>query len=829
MLLSLISTSPLHSEIIESPISQNLANMFKDAIFLESDEEDYPDWDNASLSSQDSFEEEQEINKPPDPPQKPRNTQAEMLEFPLDSIQDAPSPASETTENSTIEEPERSYDKPTELLHEFFISLCEKSRGTSPPGFVLPWPYRLVAERELLNKILMMLLGMDTDIFTWSHDSFSVTQLVQVSHLTPVCLTNTLDFFARLGTLLNLIRNTCEELKDDECLTHQYFGHACKEIVNEFNREIGGIQEELAIQAGNTARKSLKKLPQNIISLISLQNRLCPMYDYALIIQSSIKNLSKDPITKTRDILNYLYKLIQNNYSLTDFSAFSIVVRIFLVTVKPFLEELCIWLSQGTVSNLDPGFCIEKSEEKGSMRDTWENTFKISLHKGTSVLPGFLQQIEKEILIIGKNMMLIRKIEDTILDHVLIPPSPLLVGLETYIYEGLLQSTGHFLNQIKPAAENSIESVVWNFNSLKTLHLAPVTEFSEFQIEASVPPASLLLPSHYLIPAYKVVTSQECSRLHPIQTWISFQSVIELTIEKVVAQIYTDTCEHLLMVLRNKLNLSGCFTSLREVLLMENGECMQALLKYINKTSDQKKFFDNSYELRNAFSEGMSAIKNKELIPHFSCEIIGDSRSQKIKSLDNICINFSPPTHLDICFDESILHIYQKLFTRILQIKRALHCAKNLRWRSREMVGSGATQKKFLILQKKLIHFTICYEEYIMQNVLHSCVNVFKVEEAKAKSIDELRSAHQRYLGLVLDRCLLSEKAKPLNNAVTAVFRCCGKFFKLMKMYREREMEENLEIHDLFEGIQQSYDTANRFLMQVLSKSLQNRRNLQCK
>ena len=117
-----------------------------------------------------------------------------------------------------------------------------------------------------------------------------------------------------------------------------------------------------------------------------------------------------------------------------------------------------------------------------------------------------------------------------------------------------------------------------------------------------------------------------------------------------------------------------------------------------------------------------------------------------------------------------------------------------------------------------------------MQNVLHTSANVFMVDEAKVKSIDDLRSAHQKYLNQAMDNCLLSDKALPLNNAVSAVFRCCGQFYKLMKNYDlGKNTGEMMKDMERFEEIQQNFDNANRFLLQVLSKSLQNRRNMQCK
>ena len=826
-LLSLISTSPLHSEIISSPISLDLANLFKDTNFFESDEESYQEWEESSSNSEDTSEkiEKNDI--------KDINNKEQLKISQVSQDHEVQNDKWEEESSSNEEEKGRSFDNPCNLLSQFFESLCEKDRKNSPQGYVLPWPYKRKTEREIIINILMMLLGMNTDIFEWRTSSFIITDKIEVSHMTPSCLNNILLFFTDLGTIMYRINEISESLLDDECFAYQYFGKACKDILSEFRREIINIQEELTIQSGNSSRKAFKKIPQNVLSLISLKNRLCSMHEHGLIIKSITEKLSKDPLIKTRDLLNNLYGLIQNNYSLTDHAAFSIVVRLFITTVQPFVEDMSIWLSQGTVRNLDPGFMIEKTHDKKSMADSWASSFNIRTYEKISTVPKFLKEIEKEILIAGKNMMLIRKIEETILDHVLPPASKLLINLENSIYDNLLKSSGHFLNQIILDSDIIVSSVTWDFNSPQAIKIPQITSFTEFNMKSQSSPSNILVPSHYLIPEYhsEIKDKSNSNILYPIQSWISFQNILDLTISSTIIHIYNDSCEYILKLLREKFKLNDYFTSLREILLMENGECMRVFLNFINKKSDLQETFENSFELSNAFSESIKNMRKKELGSHFSCELIGEAKQiSTIEGLENIKINFNPPTPLDICFDEESIKNYQKMFTRILQIKRAVYCVRGLKWRSKEFLKENEVYRNFLIFQKKLIHFTNCYEEYILQNVLHTSANMFKIEEAKAKSIDDLRGVHKKYLNHAIDRCLLSTKTVPLNNAVSAIFSCCANFYKLTKKISSKEIHfESHEMQNYFEDIQNNFETANRILLQVLSKNSQNRRNMQCK
>ena len=57
---------------------------------------------------------------------------------------------------------------------------------------------------------------------------------------------------------------------------------------------------------------------------------------------------------------------------------------------------------------------------------------------------------------------------------------------------------------------------------------------------------------------------------------------------------------------------------------------------------------------------------------------------------------------------------------------------------------------------------------------------------------------------------------------------CCVKFYELMKRIGSEEYE-GLDSKNLFEDLEQNFETANRILLTVLLKSLQNKRQLNCK
>ncbi len=77
------------------------------------------------------------------------------------------------------------------------------------------------------------------------------------------------------------------------------------------------------------------------------------------------------------------------------------------------------------------------------------------------------------------------------------------------------------------------------------------------------------------------------------------------------------------------------------------------------------------------------------------------------------------------------------------------------------------------VSRKEIMHFVVCFEEYIMQSVLDSCQRDLDKALKKAKSINHVAELHTNHLSKIIERSLLHKKAAPVVEVIRAIFTCC--------------------------------------------------------
>lgn len=368
-----------------------------------------------------------------------------------------------------------------------------------------------------------MLFGVNSPLFVYN-SSYQLTKRIQVLHLTPSCLANFLEFFMDLGSLLKKIDSISENLKTDICMTYQYFADGCIDYLCQTRSELISIKEEFSVQSGNTTRDSIKRIPYNTITLISLKQRLYPFLDLSrlifAIIQKSIISENYSISYKASYMLTYLYILIQENNEISDHQGMSLAVNLFIKSIQPYIKFLCTWISTGSLNSISEEFMIyQKSKKNMGNFDAWNNAFDINLQeidgRITRCVPDFLKEIYNEILTAGKNMMIIKQIEEFLLDKMIQPQYH--ENLEDKVTRNLYERTAHCLSNIPNEERCNVSTVSWQPKSSYFYELNQDSPTPLFKLYQSQPPAHMFSPIKCNLPAHEItVSSQEIYPLKPV-------------------------------------------------------------------------------------------------------------------------------------------------------------------------------------------------------------------------------------------------------------------------------------------------------------------------
>lgn len=342
-----------------------------------------------------------------------------------------------------------------------------------------------------------------------------------------------------------------------------------------------------------------------------------------------------------------------------------------------------------------------------------------------------------------------------------------------------------------------------------------------FQWGVEAPPP-LLTPIKYEFAwdslAISKVKAKESAEL---KGWVDFEDVMNRNLNNILHEVYIVNSRRLLKLFHDHLALSDHFDALRCVFFQSNGHALNPFLLNFFKKLDRFETIDNAYEATAMLNTCLKGFSWSHLAENFSFNLEGDPYPvDSINALNHLKLNFVPKSPLDIIFDRLTLTKYQKVFTRLLHVKRAAYCARKIRWRER---GSAEPiHHKLSLFQKELEHFCYCFEEYMMLHVLDVQASKFADAVREVDNIDSLRLLHSIFLNKVIEKCLLDQKFSTINQAVSNVLEVCIEFKRLVDdLSKVTSVQLMLRLQEL----RDKYSTSNRFLLQVLKTFSQRKRS----
>ena len=130
---------------------------------------------------------------------------------------------------------------------------------------------------------------------------------------------------------------------------------------------------------------------------------------------------------------------------------------------------------------------------------------------------------------------------------------------------------------------------------------------------------------------------------------------------------------------------------------------------------------------------------------------------------------------------------YQRILTILMQVQWAKYLLEGQRFTSSSPILSRSYDgAPAFLLRHRLLWFTNLIFTYLSDVVLSPSTSQLRSEITKATDIDEMVAAHEIYLVRLEDRCLLSQKLKPVYQAVMAMFDVAIGFAELHSILRSQ-------------------------------------------
>ncbi|XP_033117114.1 gamma-tubulin complex component 5-like, partial [Anneissia japonica] len=244
--------------------------------------------------------------------------------------------------------------------------------------------------------------------------------MVKYFSLLQLSLQNFLHLFAKYGSMVLQMQIFTEKVTKAEITmgddrpsqTYQAYAWSMSEVLQKLQADLTRIEREIISQ-------------DTTITLAQLEQRLHPMFleldSLFSVFSLGILNCSSGSPQAQRSchLLEVLYDslLKKDTIGLEGQRIKNIMLSVWLKSIKPYLNIIDTWISQGTLPTHSQEFLIRRNEEVEIDSETfWSEGYILqtrcqngvdvasSSHSG---VPTFLEPIVEQVLLAGKSMQLI--------------------------------------------------------------------------------------------------------------------------------------------------------------------------------------------------------------------------------------------------------------------------------------------------------------------------------------------------------------------------------------------------------------------------------------
>ena len=269
---------------------------------------------------------------------------------------------------------------------------------------------------------------------------------------------------------------------------------------------------------------------------------------------------------------------------------------------------------------------------------------------------------------------------------------------------------------------------------------------------------------------------------------------------------------HLMDVIHGRYRFRDHCMAIKRYLLLGQGDFVQYLMDMVGPELSEPANTISSFQLsgllESAIRGSNAQYDDRDILDRLKVKMM-DHRDGD-QGWDVFSLEYDASVPLDTVFTASVMKRYLRIFNFLLKLRRVEHALIAV-WKTmkpnrilqhlKANLEFPGMLRKCQVLRNEMNHFVTNLQYYIMFEVLEVSWAYFSEEMDEAKDLDDLLSAHEKYLGAILEKSLLGEKSKEINGTLFALLDIILKFRSCADRW--------------FEGI---YDSQPRFLSLSLSK-----------
>ncbi|KAK5631220.1 hypothetical protein RRF57_006934 [Xylaria bambusicola] len=161
------------------------------------------------------------------------------------------------------------------------------------------------------------------------------------------------------------------------------------------------------------------------------------------------------------------------------------------------------------------------------------------------------------------------------------------------------------------------------------------------------------------------------------------------------------------------------------------------------------------------------------------------------EGLPSIYITYRIPWLSRIVLTDESLEQYQRVFTLLLQLRRASHVLTRHRILSDGIVSITIEQELYYGLRSKLLWFCNTLQSYLSTLVIGPLVVKLSGEMKKAEDIDQMLTLHSTFTKRIVDEACLGGKLDPIRQAILDIFDLAVRLRNAHQVEQEKRPKES--------------------------------------